>query len=88
MDWKEKGIEAGYLGLLATIGAWLLKKFKPITKWFTGLYKLSERVDKIDIKLASLETRIAVDENMIRSMLDNSKVAAFMLDKDFELSYG
>ena len=91
MDWKEKGIEASYLGLLAILGTFLAKKFRPFTKWAAVMYNLSNRVNLLEKELREnvekLETRIAVDENMIRSLLDNSKTASFMLDKDFELNY-
>lgn len=66
MDWKEKGIEYGYLGALSVIGIWVVKKFKPFTKWVTKTYKLSGRIDILEKELKTtvekLETRIAVDE--------------------------
>ncbi len=91
MDWKEEGIKYSYLGILGFIGLWVAKKFKPFTKWASSMYKLSDRIDVLEKELRAtvqkLETRIAVDENMIKALLDNSKTAAFMLDKDFELNY-
>ena len=91
MDWKEKGLEASYLGVLAIVGTFLAKKFKPFTKWASMMYNLSNRVDilekELKVNVEKLETRIAVDENMIKALLDNSKTAAFMLDKNFELNY-
>ncbi len=91
MDWIEKGKEAAYLGALALFGTWVTKKAKPFSKQVVKLSNLSDRVDKLEIELratvAKLETRIAVEENMVRAMLDNSKTAAFTMDKDFELNY-
>lgn len=91
MDWKDKGIEAAYLGGLAIVGTWLTKKFKPLSKWFTNLSKLSARVDDIEkdykAQLETLKDRLAKDENMLRSKFDSSEIPTYIMDADFELIY-
>jgi PAS domain S-box-containing protein len=87
MDWKEKGIEATYLGGLAVAGAWILKKIKPFSKEIIKLSKLSDRVDIIEERINTQDRRISVDENYMNAIFDNSLTAIFRLDHNFELVY-
>ena len=87
MDWKEKGLEASYLGVLAVIGTWLVKKFKPFTKWASVMYKLSERTDILEKKEKKNEVRVDVLENFIKATLDLDSDATYLTDESGEVTY-
>lgn len=56
MDWKEKGTETIFVGIIAFLGSLFVKKFKPSFKTAKRMYGLVSEVDVIKYELELLKS--------------------------------
>ncbi len=80
MEWKEKGLEAIYLGAIAFVGSIFLKKSKPVWKELKRMSTITERMDLLTRKVAILESAKLAE-------YDTSPIPTFIVNTDGELTY-
>jgi len=58
MDWKEKGLEAAYLGVIAFFGSLFVRKVKPVWRELKRMSRLTDTVDELNKKADIAEKRL------------------------------
>lgn len=80
MDWREKGIEAIYLGVIAFLGSAFVKRFKPSLKGAKRMYGV---IDEVDV----LKKEVGVLKDLIQKILYTAPDPIFKVNNKGEVIF-
>ena len=80
MDWKEKGAETIFIGMLAFLGSFLVKKVKPVWKELKRMGGVTDKVDEQSLKIYILE-------KTLDKLMHTDPNPVFITNRDGELVY-